>query len=249
MLKKFVLSTVCLVMTAALYAGSVKVDHSSKEKLIESLLYSIINQDQEAFGKILPQSYCLSKSSEQVGKYQKSLWNTFTVIFSPWAVEQLKAAMDSPVLCKKLVKNYVELYRDYFICFNDQWYLDTVEICASFIDNAPIPACPAKVDNSSKESVFVTMWLALYHKNYDLFWECLSPDSRKVESEKVKDVKSDAAVKKMVAEKMFVCIPQDFLITTVKMIGSGLPLTDMVDAQKFFIKESNGKWYFSLTGK
>ena len=245
MLKKFILSVVCLAMTAALYAGQVKVDHSSKEKLIESLIYATINKDQDAIWEIMPPALRYSFPKAQQEKIKKSLFDGYISAFTPSALANLEIMMAIPETRKLLIDEWVQLYSKALVRFDGQWYFDLVKFMKAELDNVSIPPCPDKVDHSSKEGLFRSFWLAVYYKKSDLVWECIAPACRNQFLSRNRNI-GETEVKKLFLQSICKAIPPEMLTSVVKAMSNSIQELSLVVRQqsKFFVYV-DGKWYFN----
>ncbi len=245
MFKKFVLSAVCVAMTAALYAGQVKVDHSSKEKLVESLIYSIIYDDSDAFWEIIVPSFRQAVPKNQENELKKNVFYNFKNGVTSAVINEWKAEMKSPHTKAQLVAETVQWIGGGLVKVDGKWYWNPFKSAEQVTTGMSIPPCPVKVDHSSKEAVFCTLLLALYHNNNDLVWECFAPAYRRTLLNKHRG-SNEAVVKEIMVAELRRVFRRDMLETTIKAcLFNKRAVSNIIEQQKGRFINIDGKWYLN----
>lgn len=250
--KKIFSIAVLLLGCAVCALAVVKVDNSSPNALVKSMLWAVAEQDRDALWELLPPKKRaamiaalgdMEKAKKFFGDAQINSISKDDLVFFKSVVKD-KRQFDA------VIKAWEKQYKRCMVNENGKWFIDFAQVAAAETAATDISKlkAPAAIDHSTPEKLTETFLLGILFERYDLVWQAMAPES-------VIDVKAKSGSLEAARKSLFKAVAGRLTKQQreqTKAIFAGQHKQQFVNnalliyTRRQVLLNKNGKWYLDF---
>lgn len=249
MRKLFTLSAV-LMSAAILCAAPVKIDRSSKEKIVETLLVSICDNNRDALWMLMAadNQQRMNAATASETRSKELLWNLFSAVIPPEKFSEIKEILKVPEAKKELIAGLSISLTPALVEKNGEWFFDFARLAQNKDESMAVPDIKWQVDQSSKEKLLFTFFMAVADRNIDAIWQII-PQEIKISG--IAECGSEKKAKEALVKNIFESSSEMEARNTKRILGNPATAEPFIRAllpklDKGMVK-IDGKWFLDIS--